>query len=202
MGDTRVDHASGAARQRRERRLRAYPKCARMSVAMAMAEANHHTAPGQNHERHAKVARDAVYFELFDEDTARLRPGPVLDPRPQERVQRQTVEQMIDVTPYVQILDAPVPQTGNQLLDVFTVEQVIAVPKISLVRIPRRLVERRLPQMLEQLVLSLAPAADSRSARQRSSSASWWSSFSGFSPRTAVNSVCGRADRRHSSSLS
>ena len=66
---------------------------------------------------------------------------------------------MIDVTPYVQILDAPVPQTGNQLLDVFRlldtqmpVQQVIAVPKISLDRVPQRLVERRLPQMVEQLV--------------------------------------------------
>ena len=144
MGDTRVDHASEAARRRRERRLRAYLKYARMSVAMALAEANHHTAPrGQKTARaeatnvtsKERVAGDAVYFELFDEDTAGLWPGPLLDPRPHERVQRHTMEQMIDVTPYVQILDAPVPQTGNQLLNVFRlldtqmpVEQVIAVP--------------------------------------------------------------------------
>ena len=195
-----------------------------MSVAMALAEAYHHTAPRRQKTARAeatnvtskeRVAGDAVYFELFDEDTEGLRPGPVLDPRLQERVQRHTMEQMIEVTPYVQILDALVPQTGNQLLDVFRlldtqipVEQVIAVPKISLDRIPQRLVERRLPQMVEQLVdvptvLSYAlPAADSRAARQHSSSASWWSSFSWFSPRTGVNCVCGRADRRHSSSWS
>ena len=47
----------------------------------------------------------------------------------------------------------------EQLLEVFTlldtqmpVEQVIAVPTISLDRIPQRLVERRLPQMVEQLM--------------------------------------------------
>ena len=90
VGDSRVDHASGAARRRRERRLRAYLKYARMSVAMALAEANHHTAPrGQKTARaeatnvtsKERVAGDAVFFELFDEDTAGLRPGPVLDPR-------------------------------------------------------------------------------------------------------------------------
>ena len=165
VGDTRVDHASGAARRRRERRLRAYLKYARMSVAMALAQANHHTAPREqktataeatNATSKERVAGDAVYFELFDEDTAGLRPGPVLDPRPQKRVQRHTMEQMIDVTPYVQILDAPVPQTVEQLLEVFRlldtqmlVEHVIAVPKISLDRVPQRLVERRLPQMVE-----------------------------------------------------
>ena len=90
VGDTRVDHASGAARRRRERRLRAYFKYARMSVAMALAEAEPPHRPtgtedcqSRGHERHVegeRVAGDAVYFELFDEDTAGLRPGPVLDP--------------------------------------------------------------------------------------------------------------------------
>ena len=40
-----VDHAPKAARRRRERRLRAYVRDARMSVAMTLAEATHHTAP-------------------------------------------------------------------------------------------------------------------------------------------------------------
>ena len=75
MGDTRVEHATEAARRRRERRLRAYLKYARMSVAMALAEANHHTAPrGQkparaeatNDTSKERVAGDAVYFELFE----------------------------------------------------------------------------------------------------------------------------------------
>ena len=48
-----VDHAgSGSARRRRERRLRAYLRYARMSVAMALAEVNHHSAP-----RRPKTAR-------------------------------------------------------------------------------------------------------------------------------------------------
>ena len=45
-------HATGSARRRRERRLRAYLKYARMSVAMALAEVNHHSAP-----RRPKTAR-------------------------------------------------------------------------------------------------------------------------------------------------
>ena len=39
----RVDHATGAARRRR--RLRAHLRYARMSVAMFLAECQHHTAP-------------------------------------------------------------------------------------------------------------------------------------------------------------
>ena len=41
-----VDHTPGVERLRRERRLRAYLWYARMSVAMALAEATHHTAHG------------------------------------------------------------------------------------------------------------------------------------------------------------
>ena len=66
---------------------------------------------------------------------------------------------MADVCTFVQILDAPVPQTGNQLLEIFrhldTVlpELVIDVPKISQDRIQQRLVDRdlRLSQTAEQL---------------------------------------------------
>ena len=40
------------------------------------------------------------------------RPGPVEDP-----LQRRTVEHSVDLAPEVQLLDAPVPQMGNQLLE-------------------------------------------------------------------------------------
>ena len=57
-----------------------------------------------------------------------------------------------------QILDVPVPQTGNQVVEFVQkidapslVEQVIAVPKISLDRIPQRPANRR-PQKAQQLV--------------------------------------------------
>ena len=58
----------------------------------------------------------------------------------------------------VQILDILVPQMVEQLLEVFrlldtqmSVEQAIAVPKMSLDRIPQRSVDL-VPQMVEQLV--------------------------------------------------
>ena len=52
-----------------------------------------------------------VLFKLFDEEPGGRRPtGLVEPPGPQERVPRHTVEQMADVAPMVQILDAPVPQ--------------------------------------------------------------------------------------------
>ena len=63
------------------------------------------------------------------------------------------------VAPMVQILDAPVPQTGDQLPDILSFfgavmldpEQVIDVPKILLDDVPMRPVDRE-PQLGEQLV--------------------------------------------------
>ena len=61
---------------------------------------------------------------------------PVGEPQLQARVQRHTVEQRIEHTPYVQILDAPVPQVADFVLDVFRAldssiaEQVIEVPQV------------------------------------------------------------------------
>ena len=61
-----VDHAPGAARRRRERRLRAYLRYARMSVAMALAEATHHTAPrGQRTARTREEEREVHYTAAF-----------------------------------------------------------------------------------------------------------------------------------------
>ena len=73
-------------------------------------------------------------------------------------VLRHVVKHRIEACPFVQILDAPVPQGGNQLvktfrhLDLHIPEQVIEVPKISSSR--RRCRRRRVPvvQMAEQLV--------------------------------------------------
>ena len=67
---------------------------------------------------------------------------------------------MADVCPFVHVLDALVPQMGNQLLEVFRhldsalSEQVIDVPKISHYSVQQRLVDRDLrhPQMAGQLV--------------------------------------------------
>ena len=61
------------------------------------------------------------------------RPGPVVDPRPQERVLQLTVEPADAICPFVQILDALVPQMGEQLVHFFKFldTQVIDVPKIA-----------------------------------------------------------------------
>ena len=53
------EHVAGAARRRRERRLRAYLKYAWMSVAMALAEARHHTAPRGQVTARAEATNDA-----------------------------------------------------------------------------------------------------------------------------------------------
>ena len=54
-----VDPATGAALRRRERRLRAYLKYARTSVAMVLAEARHHTAPRRQRTATAEATNDA-----------------------------------------------------------------------------------------------------------------------------------------------
>ena len=75
-----------------------------------------HKAPRR---QRSNAAGEAVFFELSDEDTAGVRPGVLAEPRPQERVQRHTVEHIVNFVccaPMVQILDAPVPQTVEQVL--------------------------------------------------------------------------------------
>ena len=84
-------------------------------------------------------------------------PELVGEPQLQARVQRHTMEQRIEHSPYVQILDAPVPQVADYVLDVFRAldssiaEQVIEVPKLSYssCRSHSPCLE---PQMAEQLV--------------------------------------------------
>ena len=103
---------------------------------------------------------DTAFFSLFDEEDAvwGTRPTGLVEPQgPQERVQRHAVEQLADFAPMVQILDVPVPQMVDQLVDVLKLlsctaipEQVIAVPKIPQDSIPHRAVFE--PQLAEQLV--------------------------------------------------
>ena len=70
---------------------------------------------------------------------ASSRPDRLLDVSgPQERVQRRIMEQIVDCVPVVPLLDAPVPQVVDQLvevlrpLDTVVPEQVIEAPKITL----------------------------------------------------------------------
>ena len=81
------------------------------------------------------------------------RPSPLVEVRPSVRAQRHVVEQLADIAPIVQILDSPVPQTSEQLLEVFRLldTQMPVEPKISLDRIPQRSFVRT-PLIAEQLV--------------------------------------------------
>ena len=114
--------------------------------------------------RRQKPPPPQAFFRLYDEEDAEwgARQGSVTDPRPQERVQRHTMEHTVDFvwcSPMVQILDALVPQMVEQLPDVLRFfdalipvpEQIIEVPKIILEDIPPRISVRE-PQLAEQLV--------------------------------------------------
>ena len=139
---------------------------------MVLAEKLHHTSRGQKIAR-ARGEKDemnfamgqmtppsrtaaAVYFSMTPEVGGRLaargRPTPLVEVQPQERVQRHTVQHIDDVSPFVQILDVPVPQIGDQPVDFMKLfdtqsplEKVDTVPKISQDRIPQRFVDRRCP---------------------------------------------------------
>ena len=98
-------------------------------------------------------------FQLFEEEPGGLRPtGLVEPPGPQERVQLRTVEQMAEVVPMVQILNAPVPQMVEHVVDVLKIfdrglaEQVIEVPKVTLQDVVPQRAVLRVPQLAEQLV--------------------------------------------------
>ena len=117
---------------------------------MALATVTHHSFQ-------VGTAHDALRSQKPDTSAGGMRPPPLVEGRPQGWVQRHTVEQRIEHTPYVQILDAPVPQKVEQLVDFFkdldshVPVQVIEVPKISQDIIPQCSVDL-VPQMAEQLV--------------------------------------------------
>ena len=174
MSTSCVDTVTAAAR-RRQRRLHAYLRYARMRVAMALAESTHHTSRGQKNARAGECVRDLLHgevpgqptpqpelFEPCEEEPGGSRPPCLGEPRgPQEQVQLRTMA-FADVVPMVQILDAPVPRGGEQLgdqlvevlrkIDTRSSLQAIEVPKIFPDRAPQRTVERRPPQTAEQLV--------------------------------------------------
>ena len=137
-----------------------------MSLAAALAAASHHSAQpyaAPRGQTTGTTAREGEVREQYyglrapERPLPGMRPAPLSEVLPQVGLQRHTVEQRIVHTPYVQILDAPVPQMVEQLVDFFKdldVEvpaQVIEVPKISHDIIPQRSVDL-VPQMAEQLV--------------------------------------------------
>ena len=105
------------------------------------------------------VAGDTEFFSLYEEELGGTRLDRLYEVRPQGRVQRRTVEQIVDTTLIVPLLDVPVPQRENQLveacrhLDLPIPEQAIEVPKISPTpRPPRRRRVRFAEQTAEHLV--------------------------------------------------
>ena len=121
---------TGSARRRRERRLRSMLRHERMSVAMALAESTHHSAPrGQKTARAGGEARDALHGHVPEA------------PLPQGRIVRHVVGHLPAPS-----LDVPVPQMVDQLPDIEhffaalspDLEQVIEVPKILPLDVPMR----------------------------------------------------------------
>ena len=123
----RVDHAIRAARRRRERRLRQFLRHERLTVAVAFADLQHHTAgeeedeqccaPRRQHTPPPHQAANTVYFTMDDDEevlAARCRPLALVEPRPQDRSQRRTIEQIVQFAPVVQMLDLRVPQIGER----------------------------------------------------------------------------------------
>ena len=104
------------------------------------------------------VAGDTEFFSLYEEELGGTRPDRLYEVRPQDRVLRCTVEQIVDNTLIVPSLDVPVPQMENQLvevcrqLDTHVPEQVIEVPKISSTTRHSRRRVRFAEQTAEQLV--------------------------------------------------
>ena len=168
MSDGGRDGTSSAAKRRRERRLRADWRHEQLSVRMALAAAQHHSAPKcagpETHEAPRGQTTAAACAQLFclnlDEAPAAesSRPDRLTEVRPQERVQRHTVDQNIDTFAAAPLLDVPVPLMEEQmLLDVFwphdreVPELVIEVPKILCEDIPTRSSVPE-PQLADQLV--------------------------------------------------
>ena len=106
-------------------------------------------------------AAGTEYFPMTNDEggelSAGMRPAPLEEERPQEKLQRHAgigyeIAQSLDV-PALQMVEQPLNVTQFFAAQLPVVaEPVIEVPKILPDRVPQRIVERRPPQMAEQLV--------------------------------------------------
>ena len=108
--DTSVDHATGAARRRRERRLRAYLRYARMSVRDGPCRVS---AP-------QRTAPEEVFPSRSSSTSSRSPPGCGPTCCWSRKGRRNECcstpwSTLVPSAPCVQILDAPVPQNVDQL---------------------------------------------------------------------------------------
>ena len=196
---------------------------------MALAESQHHSAQRPKTARAGGEVRVELHghnpeqpplqpelFSLFEEEPGSSRPPCPGEPRgPQDSVLRHTVEQMPDVCPFVQILDALVLQTGMGICrwrssgfrTLRSPSRPSSCPR-SQDRIQYRLAEGDLrhPQMAEPLVkvpTILSPSllqqqgaeliVHNQVPRGRRGLGRWRSSR--FSPRTEFNCVACSAYR-------
>ena len=149
-----AERASGAAKRRRERRLRSWWRHERMTVAAELAVALHHSRGVGPAVPHAALRGQTPASSVG------RRPGVLEEPVPPvvvDRVQRHYMEDLGTVCPYVQILHLSVPQMVDNVTDTLRIldhpiaEQVIEVPKIYCSPCPSRSVVP-VPQSAEQLV--------------------------------------------------
>ena len=125
MWSARNAEDAGTAKRRRERWLREFLRHERLTVAMLLAETQHHAAPrGQNMARSREEesemhngqttllsrAASTMYFSLDDDgDVLAAWPDRHYEVRPQDRLLRRTVEQNVDAV-MLPSLDVPEPQ--------------------------------------------------------------------------------------------
>ena len=152
--------------RRRERRLRSAWRHEQLSVAVALAAAAHHSAQPNAALRGQKPGTRAKEGEVREEHQALrgqtrlppgMRPARLVGVQPQGHVKRHFAEHLAELAPLVQILDAPVPQLVDNVMDAFRfldqpmTEQVIEVPRISCPPCPSRS-QVPVPLTAEQLV--------------------------------------------------
>ena len=153
-------NSGGAAKRRRDRRLRMHWRHEQLTLQMVLATVEHHShgaprgqstatrtraeeretysAPRRQEPPLPAVTTGTQYFTKDDESVLEtgLRPTCLVEPRgPQERVQRHTMEQFGELAPLVQILDVPVPQMVDKLEDVLKIVD-LSVP-VQEIQVPK-----------------------------------------------------------------
>ena len=157
-----AERVPGAVMRRRQRLLRAFHRHVQWQVKLELATTLHHSA--QRPRPVVEEPKEGVEGETCFAPRRQkppppgTRPASLAEPRGDvERVQRHTVDQMVDA-PLLPTFDVPVPLMVEQLLvgvlsplDFRVAEQVIEVPKILLDDVLERTAVR-VTQLAEQLV--------------------------------------------------
>ena len=96
-------------------------------VVGSLPPAEEFTGPGFNrvhHEHIAAVPAVTEFFPMSDDESGELSAGvrsaPLDEGRPQGKMRRCIVEQLVDATPCLPVLDALVPLVAEQLVDVLS----------------------------------------------------------------------------------